>query len=289
MRKFAFAGALLILGLSASCETLRLRTEQRETYTVYRVTRARWGLDIGIPTTNNLSRILDRDWYAVGYSDHYCQPIWTSYRLTDYEVSHSSAFSRDELKFRTELLGGLKSVNPRPEDYTGSGYDRGHMVPAGDMSWSLYGLEDTFYMSNICPQTPLCNRGVWKQLEQWVRDNAKLEKELWVVSGPIFSTNAVQKTIGKHCNVTVPEAFFKVVYDATEPVKALGFIVPNEGCTNALDWYTVTVDDVEKRTNMKFFELVAPNLQPDKTDFHPSLWNWNILSSSSLKMSRKAD
>ena len=117
-----------------------------------------------------------------------------------------------------------------------------------------------------------------KKEKQQEKQNAKIEKELLIVSGPIFSTNEVQKTIGKRCQVTVPEAFFKVVYDATAPVKALGFIVPNEGCTNALDWYTVTVDEVEKRTGMKFFDQIAPNEQPGKADFHPSLWNWHILA-----------
>lgn len=259
-------------------ESFNVKTEQRETYSVYHVTRGHWGLLGGIPTTNNLSRIIDRDWYAVGYSDLYCQPIWTSYRLTNKEVDHTRVFTRNDCKFRTEVLGGRDSVNPRPEDYTNSGYDRGHMVPAGDMTWSMYGVDDTFYMSNICPQTPLCNRGVWKQLEQWVRDNAKIEEELLVVSGPIFSTNVIQKVIGKRCKVVVPDAFFKVVYDTTAPFKALGFIVPNEGCTNALDWYSVTVEEVEKRTGMKFFDQVTPNEQPDKTDFRPSLWNWNILA-----------
>ena len=98
------------------------------------------------------------------------------------------------------------------------------------------------------------------------------------MSGPIFSTNAIQKVIGRRCKVVVPDAFFKVVYDTTAPFKALGFIVPNEGCTNALDWYTVTVEEVEKRTGMKFFDQVTPNEQPDKTGFRPSLWNWNILA-----------
>lgn len=267
---------LLSAALSVCGEQLRFKAEQNDGITTYHISRGHLSLDSGIPTTNNVDVIYDHDTYAVGYSSRYKQPVWTIYHLTDRMFNHQGKFDRNEFVFRTNPLGRKETIRSTSADYTGSGYDRGHMVPAADMSWTLDGLEDTFYMSNICPQTPLCNRGVWKQLEQWTRDNAHMEKDLIVVSGPIFSTNGTEKVIGKS-NVVVPEAFFKVIYDATPPVKTLGFIVPNEGCTNALDWYTVTVDEVEKRTGMTFFKDLPKSDQPDKKDFHPSLWNWAVI------------
>ena len=92
-----------------------------------------------------------------------------------------------------------------PQDYTRSGYDRGHLAPAADMSFSVKTMSESFYMSNMSPQAPQFNRGIWSKLEKQVRHFATKEKRIVVVTGPILP---VEKTITIGANkVTVPQYF----------------------------------------------------------------------------------
>ena len=94
-------------------------------------------------------------------------------------------------------------------DYTKSGYDRGHLCPAADMDFNPVAMEESFFMSNISPQAPEFNRGIWKDLETEVRNWAKKEKKIYVVTGPVFRDN--KGTIGED-KVTVPGYFFKISF-----------------------------------------------------------------------------
>ena len=89
-----------------------------------------------------------------------------------------------------------------------SGYDRGHLCPAADMTHSAEAMEETFLMSNISPQLPVFNRGIWKSLEKQVRDWGEKER-IYIVTGPVFKDN--KGKIGR-TGVTVPGFFYKVVY-----------------------------------------------------------------------------
>lgn len=93
-------------------------------------------------------------------------------------------------------------------DYTHSGYDRGHMAPAADMKWNETAMEESFLLSNICPQIPELNRGRWKELEEQIREWVQRDSALLITCGPIVSTP--RKTIGRH-EIVVPTRFFKVV------------------------------------------------------------------------------
>ena len=140
------------------------------------------------------------------------------------------------------------------QDYIRSGYDRGHMAPAGDMKWSRNAMRESFYLSNICPQHKLLNTGTWHKLENRVREWTKRDSALIVVSGPILSGN--MKTIGDN-EVAVPSHFFKAILAPyTVPQRAIGFVFENDKCTKKLKKYAVSIDEIERITGYDlFYEL----------------------------------
>lgn len=119
---------------------------------------------------------------------------------------------------------------------------------------------ESFFMSNMSPQKPAFNRGIWSTLEQWVRDTAVLETNIVIVTGPIVCSNDLANTIGRS-KVVVPSAYYKVIYDETPPVKMIAFLLPNEGSSLAISNFVVTVDSVENATGLDFFPLL-----PDRTE-----------------------
>ena len=116
-------------------------------------------------------------------------------------------------------------------------------------------MRESFYMSNMSPQKPDFNRGVWKKLEKEVRRYAYNEGSVFVITGPILERNL--KKIGRANKVSVPRHFFKIVYDETPPRKMIAFVLPNEGSTLPLSSFIATVDEVERLTVLDFFAGLA--------------------------------
>lgn len=146
-------------------------------------------------------------------------------------------------------------------DYVRSGYDRGHMCPAGDNKNSDVAMKESFSMVNICPQAPNLNKGEWNSLENQCRKWAKEYGTLYICCGPIFDSKNPKK-IGKRKNVkvSVPDRFFKVVLTLDGEPKAIGFIYPNDDTSGELRSYAVSVDQVEKITGIDFY----PNLDDEE-------------------------
>lgn len=171
----------------------------------------------------------------------------------------------DEAKGRREREGNFerdKNVIGCPNwwDYRDSGYDRGHMAPAGDMRWDEKAMNETFYLTNICPQDNELNAGVWNDIELKIREWARRDKSLIVITGPIVNENP--ETIGQDMDIAVPDAFFKVILSTkTKPMKAIAFICPNRACSGSLNKYVVSVDEVEKQTGMNFFNALPDNVE----------------------------
>ncbi|MFI3295973.1 MAG: DNA/RNA non-specific endonuclease, partial [Rikenellaceae bacterium] len=136
-------------------------------------------------------------------------------------------------------------------DYTKSGYDRGHLLPSADRSSSVEVNKTTFYMSNVAPQLPSLNRGVWKSLEEQVREWAKSADTVFVVVGAILQEQNTPKTIGR--DVTVPEKFFKAIMIKKEgdKNKIHCYIMPNsEELNKNFDTYSVSLEELEKNSNI---------------------------------------
>ena len=232
-------------------------------------------LTLGIPGA--CDQVVEREGYALGYSRKYKQPLWVSYRITKEEAGAQTA-SRREAAFYDDgdVLGSAKL-----EDYRRSGYDRGHLAPAGDMKFSTKAMRESFSMANISPQVNAFNSGVWHRLEQYVRLAAAREGSLLVVTGPIFieDEECPPKYIGAG-KVRVPEFFYKVIYDETPPCKMIGFILANKASKRGLDFFAVSVDEVEEATGLDFFGGLPDEVEgslESKVDM--SEWKLNTRSS----------
>lgn len=193
--------------------------------------------------------------YTLCYSEEHEQPLWVAYVLTPQEVSTKAVKRKDNFRADPAISTGSATL----ADYKSSGYDRGHLAPFADLSWSEESANDSFFMSNMSPQNGSLNRGRWADLEALVR-NFATEESMCIVTGPVLS-DGPYKTIGKN-KVSVPNYYYKVVLDYVgNEIKAIGFILPNEKCTESLSYYAVTVDEVEKLTGLDFFFMLEDNLE----------------------------
>lgn len=199
-----------------------------------------------LPAIHQGDQIVKHIGYTLSYNEKHEQAEWVAYELTAEETQ--KAYERSN-KFRPDPDVATQSSDN--EDYKGSGYDRGHLAPAADMSWSRETMQESFYYSNMSPQVPAFNRGIWKQLEEQVREWARSNRSLYVVTGPVLEEGL--PTIG-HDKVSVPRFYYKVLLDYTEPdIKGIGFIIPNEASKLPLSTYAVSIDEVEKATHIDFF------------------------------------
>ena len=211
--------------------------------------------------------------YAFQYSEKHEQAFWVGYELTKKETE--KAFERtDEFIPDPAVSTGTATV----ADYLKSGYDRGHLAPAADMGWSQQAMAESFYFSNMSPQEPGFNRGIWKNLEAQVRTWAKAYDSIYVVTGPVLKDGLVQ--IGSN-GVSIPKYYYKVILDNTgDDAKAIGFLMPNEASKEPLEKFAVSVDQVEQETGIDFF-----NKLPDSREnaFEKEVcipcWTWTIISS----------
>lgn len=219
-------------------------------------------LPYGIPSDSDL--LLKRSGFVIAYSKNYRQPLWVCYILSAQQLQMPKVRRRNKFAADPAIY-----VNPvKPADYRRSGYDRGHLAPAADMSYAPLPMKHSFYMSNISPQIPGCNRGIWKRLETQVRKWALREKKIYVITGPLFRQNGTQKSVN---GIPVPDGFFKVVLDMTPPYKTAAFIIPNSTTRKRLGSFSVTVDHVEALTGFDFFAGLADEEQLEqRNDF--KLW-----------------
>jgi endonuclease G len=206
--------------------------------------------------------------YTLAYDTTYLLAKWVAYELTKEETN--SNIDRDD---RFVADPKLTSHSAKNEDYKGTGYDKGHLAPCADMSFSDTTMQESFYLSNMAPQKPGFNRGVWKRLETQTREWAIDNTAVYIVTGPILTEGL--PTIGKN-KVTVPEYFYKVILDYTPPeVKGIGFIMENEGSKIPLQEFAISIDSVEKVTGIDFFyqlpdkqeKIIEGKVDPDK-------WIW---------------
>jgi endonuclease G len=208
--------------------------------------------------------LIDRPQYVLSYNDKTKTANWACWHLTSKDIGRTArgAFAADK--------GLPKEFTPIGfGHYTGTGFDRGHLVPAKDRSTSDEDNDAVFLMTNIVPQSPACNQKGWNRFESYCRDLAEKGKELYIAAGPhgiggVASDGTRKLTIGKNPPfVTVPASVWKVVLvldKGTNPTKnsrTIAVWMPNDD-TVTDDWadYRVSVAEVEKKTKLKFFPLV---------------------------------
>jgi endonuclease G len=221
-----------------------------------------------IPSLLSNDTVIIHTGYSLVYNEVYEQAKWVAYELTKEET-----FKAAERTNKFIVDPKISTHTADNKDYKGSGYDKGHLAPAGDMSWSPTTMYESFYFSNMSPQVPAFNRGIWKQLEELVRTWAVEDQNLYIVTGPIIGK--CPKTIGTN-EVAVPDYYFKVILDYTNPdIKGIGFILPNEGSKEPLQHFALSIDAVEKITGIDFFPSL-PDEQENSIEktLCITCWHW---------------
>ena len=210
---------------------------------------------------------LCRTGYAVVYSNEYKNPLYVAEHVSKDRLGEEP---------RTDDFRADPDIKPENQatlqDYTGAGYDRGHMSPAANNGKNKQAMSESFLLSNMVPQNPGNNRGIWKQLEVFVRDWVTKGQDLYVIQGAIYDPG--HKTIGN--KVAVPTRLFKVIVDPVNN-KMIAFIFPNEKLeVKDMPKYVVSVEKVEQETHIDFSPMIPGNLKilehnaPDKNQW-PSL------------------
>ncbi len=211
--------------------------------------------------------LLCRLGYALSHDADLKVADWVIYHLTRRRVA--GRFPRiDHFRPDPDLD---KKNRAALNDYKKSGYDRGHMAPAGAMKWSSRAMSESFLLSNIVPQVGAgFNRGIWRVLEERVRKWTTERGELYIITGPIFE--GPTKTIGKN-NVAVPSHFFKIIFDPIQ-VEVIAFVMPNRRLeTNNLPKHITSVDAIEGRTGFDFLSEIEDGIETmiERTK-QPGLW-----------------
>ena len=213
--------------------------------------------------------IVTHEYYSLDYVEEHEQAGWVCYRLTR-EMSSGRVERTDNFKSDPKV----RTRSAELEDYRGSGYDRGHLAPAADFSFSETAMSQSFFMSNMSPQEPSFNRGIWRKLEALVRDWSIVYEELHVVTGPLFVRNS--KKIGPN-GVTVPTHYYKVIlHERDGAFKSIAFILANEKSSADLTQFVTSIDQVENQSGIDFFPQLPNDIEERlESSVFIDEWQWN--------------
>ncbi len=225
--------------------------------------------ELAMVTDNRSCQIIEHIGYTVCYNTQWHIPNWVAYELTSQETMGQVPRKGNDFFQPDPQASDVTSYS----DYSASGYDRGHMAPAGDMKWSKQSMMESFYLSNICPQNHSLNDGIWKQLEEKSRSWAQQYGSIYIVCGPLVSENYT--TIGEN-KIVVPDSFFKVILKKNgKGYDAIGFVFKNEAGQSNLASHAVTVDSVEDLSNINFFYSL-PDKTENEVEAQYSLQSWGF-------------
>lgn len=200
--------------------------------------------------------------YSLSYNEQHKQANWVAYMLTKTNlgngVERSNRFTADP------LVTALCATNA---DYAKSGYDRGHLAPAADMSWSVEVMNESFYYSNVSPQLPGFNRGIWKELEEKVRDWAAVYDTVYVVTGPILEPG--MPTIGFN-KVSVPKAYFKALIAPRQQI-GIAFLLANAKSDASIFNFSMRIDSLEAILRRDLFYQLEDHLE-EKIEGQLHVW-----------------
>lgn len=213
------------------------------------------------------SIIKDYNGFTVNFNPAHHQPNYVVWELTgqetDGKVPRASKFKTDSDVYGCATL----------DDYRNSGFDRGHMAPAGDLKWSNQAMNDSHYLTNICPQTHKLNGGQWSSLENKCRQWAQRDSAIIIIAGPILS-DQINQTIGDS-QVSIPERFFKVLLSPySNPPRAIAFIMPNFPPYPSIEASTTSIDNVEEITGFDFFSAL-PDEEEEYLEAQANYRDWN--------------
>jgi endonuclease G len=213
---------------------------------------------------NKNNYLLVKPQYVLSYNNDKGGPNWVSWHLVASDIGDVER--QNNFHPEQSLPKGFTRVTP--DDYTGSGFDRGHVCNSKDRTQTEDDNSETFSMANMLPQTPDLNRQVWESLESYSRTLAQKGNQLFIVAGGYGSA----KTIGRANKVNVPTNCWKIILvlpedtdisQADKSARVIAVDMPNTTGIAQDPWkkYVVTVKDIEQRTGYHFFSDLPPDVQ----------------------------
>lgn len=181
--------------------------------------------------------------FDLGYSYEYNMPLWSKYTLDSKKLDN--IVTRPKKRFI--LDDNLPKRTVTHDDYTKSGYDRGHLTPVDDLQYSYESASSTFVITNVVPMERSFNRGIWQRLENYVSDFIEKYHEAVIVTGPIFEGNL--SYMGRDSNIPIPTSFYKLLVsnECTEV-----YIIPHKNSSEDLSIFKSDLESLQKRTGIKF-------------------------------------
>ncbi len=231
------------------------------------------GIELALPSvlSNDIldEHIIEYEGFTVSYNHKTLIPNWVAYDVTAWETqgeyTAGSNFSRDP---------NLKGRQASREDYSHSGWDKGHMAPKADLKWSQKAWWESHYFTNICPQNRKMNGGDWNSLEQHVRKWARQYGRVYVVCGPIFDS-CQYGTTGK-ANVHIPDAFFKaLLVPYGDSYSGVAFIMRNDDRKQPPRKVAMSIDKVEEIIGRDLFPTLDDSIEEQiESKYKPSVWGF---------------
>lgn len=208
-----------------------------------------------LPASGSHDVIVSHLGYTASYNQEWLISNWVAYELTREELDGNE---KGETSFQWDP--DIKGTQAWREDYSGSGWDKGHLIPRADLKWSAKAYSESFYFTNICPQNHDFNAGAWLTTENMARRIARQYGSVYVVCGPLVYDNQYG-TIGEH-KVTVPDAFFKafLICDDGE-YSAIGIVMNNSSERQSLKPCAMTVDELENKCGLDLFHGLDKTIQ----------------------------
>ncbi|MEG4210462.1 DNA/RNA non-specific endonuclease [Microcoleus sp. S13_B4] len=209
--------------------------------------------------------LLVKPQYVMSYNSKTKTANWVSWQLNRSWIG--AADRQDNFRPDDSLPADWYKV--RPNDYMGTGYDRGHIAPSADRTRNEPDNSSTFLMTNMMPQVPEVNRGVWGDLEEYCRELVAQGKELYIVAGPVGRKGS----IGRKEKIAVPTKNWKVIVvlgqqglgmqGITTDTRTIAVMMPNDASVKGRGWrsFRVSVARVEKETGLNFLSNVPPQIQ----------------------------
>lgn len=225
----------------------------------------------GMPAADQI--IFNRH-YIIGYSYYFRQAKW-ALEIVDPDNPDLERLDNFRPDYRIPELFRADLV-----DYTGSGYDRGHLIASANQRETELQNSETFLLSNMSPQKPQFNRKIWRELESRVRELNKKSNifETYVICGPIFNFDQTVETIGNdddnQVTIPIPHAYFKSILTETRKgsLQMWSFVLPNEEINKPLDEFLVRTTHVERFAGIKLWErLVGKKIEKEKEKIR-KLW-----------------
>ena len=210
--------------------------------------------------------IIRHKYYTLSYNEDHEQANWVHYRLNPTFLNGTTPRINS---FKVDPSVSTKSAEL--SDYKGSGYDRGHLAPAGDMKYSKESMIESFFMSNMSPQNPSFNRGIWRKLEEAIRRWGK-KNEIYIATAGVLNMKSLG-SIGRN-KVTIPSKYYKVLY-SPEKNSMIGFLLPNIGSSSELKSFIISVDSIESITGIDFFHELPDEIE-NKLESEIKLKDWSF-------------